>query len=107
MAQLVVDRLEPVDVEQDDRQRPLVPGRAGQFAVQEFDQVALVVDLREAVDDRQAVDFFVVLGLDVAAGEEAEDAVADTAGNRRRASSASVTGRSLTNVPLVLCRSWT
>src|SRR5262249_21726948 len=33
-------------------------------------------DLRQAVDDRQPVDFLVVIGLDVAAGQEAVDAVA-------------------------------
>ena len=60
-----------------ERQRPLVPGGAGQLAVEEFEQVPLVVDLRQGVDDRQPVDLLVILGFDVAAGEEAVDAVAD------------------------------
>ena len=70
-------RLEAVDVEHDQRQRPAVAGRARQLAVEELQQVALVVDVGQGVDDGQAVDFLVVLGLDVAAGQEAVDAVAD------------------------------
>src|SRR5262249_6080206 len=77
VAQVVVDRLEVVQVHHDHRQRPAVPGRAGQLAVEELQQVALVVDVGQGVDDRQPVDLLVVLGLDVAAGEVAVDAVAD------------------------------
>ena len=69
-----------------------MPRRSGQLAVEELEQVALVVDLREAVDDRQPVDLLVVLRLDVAAGEEAVDAVADpqivAVGESRRCRSA-------------------
>ena len=51
--------------------------RPDQLAVEELRQVALVVDLGQAVEDREPVDLLVVLGLDVAAGQEAVDAVAD------------------------------
>src|SRR5439155_20397694 len=77
VAEVVVDRLEKVDVEEDEGQRPLVPGRSGQLAVDELEQVALVVDLRQAVDDRQPINLFVILRFDVAAREEAVNAVAD------------------------------
>jgi len=77
VAQLVVDALETIQVEHDQRQRPAVTGRARQLPVQELQQVALVVDVGQGVDDGQAVDFLVVLRLDVAAGQEAIDAVSD------------------------------
>ena len=70
-------RLEAVQVEHDQRQRPVVARRPRQLAVEELQQVALVVDVGQGVDDGQAIDFLVVLRLDVAAGQEAVDAVAD------------------------------
>src|SRR5262249_47559616 len=77
VAQLVVDGLEAVEVEEDDRQRPAVALRARQLAVEELQHVALVVDLGQGVDDGETVNFLVIFGLDVAAGEKAIDAVAD------------------------------
>ena len=49
------------------------PRRARQLAVEELEKIALVVDLREAVHDRHAIDFLVVLRLRVSAGEVLED----------------------------------
>src|SRR5262249_21952488 len=78
VAHLVVDRLEAVEVEHDDGQRPAVALRARQLPVEELQQITLVVDLGQSVDDGEAVDLLVIFGLDVAAGEEAIDAIADT-----------------------------
>src|SRR5205823_1609333 len=69
--------LETIDVEEDQRQRAMVPRRAGQLAVEELHQVALVVDAGEGIDDGQAIDFFMVFRFDVAAGKEAIHTVAD------------------------------
>src|SRR5262249_45207133 len=77
VAVLVVDSLELVDVEHQHGERPEVALGAGHFAVEELEQVALVMDLREAVDDREAIDLLVVLRLDVTAGKVAVNAVAD------------------------------
>ena len=69
--------LEAVDVDHDQRQRPAIAAGAGQLAVEKLEEVALVVDVGQGVDDGQAIDFLVILALDVAAREEAIDAVAD------------------------------
>ncbi len=74
---LVVDLLEVIDVEHDQRQRPLVTRAARDLAVERLEEVALVVGLRETIDDGHAVDLFVVRRLDVRADEELEDRVAD------------------------------
>ena len=50
-----------------------VPPRANDFLLHRLEQVALHVRLREAVDDRHPINFFVVLRLDVGAGEVLED----------------------------------
>ena len=50
-AQFVVQFLEPVNVKKHKRQRAGVAKGASQFAVQKFEQVASVVDLRERVND--------------------------------------------------------
>ena len=73
----VVDHLEMVDVEEDQRQRPAVPRRAVDLALEVVHQVPLVVQAGQRVVDRQPVQLLVVLGLDVAAGQEAVQAVAD------------------------------
>ena len=52
VAQLVVDLLETVEVEQHQRQRPAIARRTSQLAVEELQQVALVEDLGKCVDDR-------------------------------------------------------
>src|SRR5262245_19574352 len=75
--ELVVDPLEPVDVHQHQRQRPGVPDGPQDFALEELVEVPGVGDLGQGVDDRQPVDLLVVVGLDVAAGQVAEDAIAD------------------------------
>src|SRR5262249_44136847 len=75
--QLVVDILEKVDVKQQKCQRPGVAAGTDQFAVEEFHQVALVVNLGQGIDNGQPVNLFVVLGFDVAAGQEAVNAVAN------------------------------
>ena len=54
-----------------------MPLRANDFAVQELREVSLVVDLREAVEDREPVDLLVILGLDIPAREVAVNAVPD------------------------------
>ncbi len=77
VAEVVVDRLEAVDVEHHQRQRPAVAGRAGDLAVEELHHVALVVRVGQGVDDGEPIDLLVILRLDVAAGEVAIDAVAD------------------------------
>ena len=69
-----------------------------------FEEVAVVVQPGEGVEDRQPVEFLVILGLDVAAGQEAEQAVAHPQ-ESPSASGVPIAGRSLTKVPLVLPRS--
>ena len=59
------------------RELALVAARADDLALEGLEQVALVVDLRETIDDGHPVDLFVVLRLDVGAGEELEDGRAD------------------------------
>jgi hypothetical protein len=50
---------------------------ARDLALDRVQEVALVEDLRQAVDRRQPVDLLVVGVLDVAAGQELEDRAAD------------------------------
>ncbi len=73
----VVDLLEVIDVEHHQRQRSPVAVRARYLAFDRVHEVALVEDLRQAVDGRQPVDLLVVRVLDVAAREELEDRAAD------------------------------
>ena len=63
----VVDALEVVDVEHEDREVALVAAAADDLALERLVEVALVVDLRETIDDGHPVDLFVVLRLDVGA----------------------------------------
>ena len=63
----VVDLLEVVDVEHDERQVARVAARADDLLLERLEQVALHVRLRETIDDGHPVDFFVVLRLDVLA----------------------------------------
>ena len=77
VAEAVVDALEVVDVEHDQRQVAAVAQRAPDLALERLDEVAPVEDLREAVDRGEPVDLLVVRVLDVVAGEELEDAAAD------------------------------
>ena len=55
----------------------LMARAARNFFFQVLDEVALVVDLRETVHDRHAINFFVVRALDVATDEKFEDRVSD------------------------------
>jgi len=73
----VVDRLEVVDVEHDQRERALVAPRAAELALEELAERALVVNPRETILDGHLVDGLVVGRLDVVAREELEDRVAD------------------------------
>ena len=66
-----------VDIEEDDRQGPVVPRRAVDLALEVVHQVALVVQAGQGIEDRQPVQLLVVIGLDIAAGQEAVQAVAD------------------------------
>ena len=51
--------------------------RARDLALERLEEVALVEDLRQAIDGGEPVDLLVVGVLDVAAGEELEDGAAD------------------------------
>ena len=74
---LVVDLLEVIDVEHQQRQRPAVARAARDLALEELEEVALVVGAGQAVHDRHPVDLFVVARLDAGAREELEDRRAD------------------------------
>ena len=73
----VVDLLEVVDVEHDQRQRPPVALRARDLALEQLVEEPLVVDAGQAVEDRQAVDLLVVGALDVGAGQELQHRLAE------------------------------
>ena len=77
VAVLLINRFEVIDVKKQQRQRSLVPRRPGQLPVEELHEVALVVDFGQGVDDGEAINLLVVLRLDVAAGQEAINAIAD------------------------------
>jgi len=68
MAERIVDRLELVDIEHEDRKRSGVSLGADDFAFEEFRQVALVMNPRETIEDGQPVNLLVVLGFDVPTG---------------------------------------
>ena len=79
-----------------------VAARADDLFLERLEQVALHVRLRETVDDRHPVDFFVVLRFDVLAGEVLEDRRADLdAVAVRRACARARSARRCTYVPLV------
>jgi hypothetical protein len=77
VAVLVVDRLEVIDVEHQQRQRPAVARAARDLALEELEEVALVVGAGQGVHDRHLVDLFVVARLDAGARQELEDRRAD------------------------------
>jgi len=77
MAVLVVHGLEVVDVEEHERERLTAPRMPGELALEELEQMALVVQTGQSVEDRQLVELIVVGGLDVGPGEELLDGVAD------------------------------
>src|SRR5437868_5832426 len=74
---LVVDALEAVEIVHNERQRPAVASRSRQLAVKELEQVALVVGVGQGINNRQAINFLVVFGFHVAAGQEPVNAIAD------------------------------
>ena len=76
MSVLIVEGLEMVDIEHNDREGPAVPRRASQLPIQELQQIAFIVRFRQGVNNRQAINFLVVFRFQVAAGQEAIDAVA-------------------------------
>ena len=77
MAVLIVDRLEVIDVEHHERWRPLEPLGPHHLAVQKLHQITLVVNFGQRLDDRELVNDHMIARLDVTAGKEAEDAIAD------------------------------
>ena len=77
VAEGVVDLLEVIDVEEDQREAARVAAGAGGLALERLVEVALVVQLGEAVHRHQPVDLLVVLRLHVAAHDELEDRAAD------------------------------
>ena len=77
VAEAVVDALEAVDVEHDQRQVAAIAQRAPDLALERLDEVAAVEHLGEAVDRGEPIDLLVVGVLDVVAAEELEDAAAD------------------------------
>jgi hypothetical protein len=72
----VVYRLEEIDVDDQKGQRPMVPYRPGHFALEEFQQISMVVNFRESVADGEPVNLFVVLRLHVSAAQKPEDRTA-------------------------------
>src|SRR5262249_24268988 len=77
VAMLVVDALEMVDVEHDQRKRTPVATAPGQLAVQVLHEIALVISLGQTIDDGHSVDLFEVSLLDRAARQEFADGGAD------------------------------
>ena len=67
VAERVVDALEPIDVEHDQRQIAAIAQRAADLALERLDEVAPVEDLRETVDRGQPINLLVVRVLDVVA----------------------------------------
>src|SRR5262245_21347681 len=78
MAVVVVDRLEVIDVEHHQRQRPIMSVTADDLPFQELGEIPAVVNLSQGIQNRQSVNLFVVFRLDVPAGEEPVNAVADS-----------------------------
>src|SRR5262249_7608476 len=77
VAESVIDRLESVNIEQDQRQGAAISGRASQLPVEKLGQITFVRDIGQLVDNDEAIDLLVVLGLEVITGEKAVDAIAD------------------------------
>src|SRR5690606_40542503 len=72
-----IDVLEVIDVEHQAAKLAIVAPSAHHVAFESFLQVALVVDLRQTIDDGHAVDLFVILGFGIRAREELQDGGAD------------------------------
>ena len=72
VAEAIVDLLEAVDVEEQERQWPGVAAAARDFAREEVHQIPAVERAREAVHDRELVQLLVVLRLEIVAGEKLE-----------------------------------
>jgi hypothetical protein len=77
MPEAIVDALEVIDVQDDQRQRAAVSRGAGELSIQLLYQVALVVNARQPIHDGHPIDRLVVLGLEVGATQELEDRIAD------------------------------
>jgi hypothetical protein len=73
----VVALLEVVDVEHHQRERPIIAAGPAQLALEGLEEVALVEDLGQPVDRRQAIDLLVIQALDVVAAQELEDGAPD------------------------------
>src|SRR5262249_19668984 len=72
VAEAVVESLEVVDVEKDQRERPAVAARASELPLPFELELAAVRDLSEAVQDDEVVDRLVIGVLDVALLKELE-----------------------------------
>jgi hypothetical protein len=77
VAEAVVDALEMVDVEDQERQGPRVARTAVDLPLERLVEVTAVVELGEAIDRHQPIDLFVVARLDVVAEHELEDGPPD------------------------------
>ena len=77
MAQLVVDHLEVVDIDQHQRQWSVVAHGSNHLSLNEIVQVATVMDLRQPIEHGQPIDFFVILRLNVTTREKSVEAVPD------------------------------
>lgn len=73
----VVELLEMVDVEERQGEVALVAGATGDLALEKIHKIALVVDLRQAVDDGHAINLFMVETFDIATTDELENGTAD------------------------------
>jgi len=71
--ELVVDALEVVNVEHDDTERPLVPSRTHALALENLEQVALVVDLGEPIHNCHPVNFLVILRFGISSAKKFQD----------------------------------
>ena len=77
VAERVVDMLEVVDVEHQERERALVALGACDLFIQHLIEIPLVVQLGEAVGRHQPIDLLVVLDLDVITYDELQNRAAD------------------------------
>jgi hypothetical protein len=73
----IVDALEVVQVEQHEAEWVAVALAARELALDRLLEVAAIVQLCETIQGHQAIDLFVILRLDVVAGQELEHRAAD------------------------------
>ena len=73
----VIDGLEEIDVENHQRERPVVTVTPGHFTLECVFEVAAIEDLGEAIDGREPVHFVVVRRFEIVAGDELENRAAD------------------------------